>query len=178
MLWRGSGEALAMLWRGSGEAPERPWPCSGEAPERFWPCTGEALERLRRGSGHARTVAAASEAGSVRHSTQASGRSRLILMYTCYYYYPENCVAASPLSSSSPGRIALAARAVWRVASCPMGNSAVPMGALQALAWGDLLGPIGAGWCVTPQHSQEVSSFRLCPSCVLLLPLLLLILYC
>ena len=160
MFWRGPGHALERLRRGSGRALERLWRGSAEALAMLW------------------IVAGASEAGSVRHSTQASGRSRLILMYTCYYYYPENCVAAPPLSSSSPGRIALAARAVWRVASCPMGNSAVPMGALQALAWGDLLGPIGAGWCVTPQHSQEVSSFRLCPSCVLLLPLLLLILYC
>ena len=47
MLWRGSGEDLAVLWRGSGHALERLWRgsgealamlCrgSGEAPERFW----------------------------------------------------------------------------------------------------------------------------------------------
>ena len=76
------------------------------------------------------------------------------LMYTCYYYHLENCVAASPLSSSSPGRIALDARAVRRVASCLVVNSAIPTRAMQALDWGDLLGPIGAGWCVSPQHSQ------------------------
>ena len=53
MLWRGSGEVLAMLWRGSGEPPQRLWPCSGEAPERLWPCSGEALERLWPWSGEA-----------------------------------------------------------------------------------------------------------------------------
>ena len=169
MLWRGSGHALERLWRGSGHArtvagdseagsvrqsaglPEVPKaetfvnfasqgsksPKTFIAVDRWWEALAQNRSSLACGTPRRHPVEAASS-----------------LMYTCYYYHLENCVAASPLSSSSPGRIALDARAVRRVASCLMGNSAIPMMAMQALAWGGLLGPIGAGWCVSPQHSQ------------------------